>query len=169
MIYPFNDADMTYSHQTHRYTLTPDAVRQHLNVDLDTVLNPAGSQDRAALVPTFLASVSREIYAYIYSCGIDNFAQEYTAAKHPAARRILLDAMLSQVEYEILNGSIYNLSGVDVRKGHVMDTRALRRVQIAPMAQDVLARNLDANTASLVYRGSTAIMLNLPAYEEEGY
>lgn len=171
--YPFNDAMMTYSHQTHRYTLTADAVRHHLNVDLESVLNPAGALDRAAIVPVLLSNVSREIYSYIYSCGIDNDVQEYLAAKHPIARRIILEAMVAQVEYMILNGDIYNLSGVDIRKGQVMDQNALRKVQIAPMAQDILSRPLSYELPCLTYRG-TINMLQLhakylPAYEREGY
>lgn len=169
--YPYDDADMTYSYQLHRYVLTPDAVRQHLNADLASVLNPAGAVDRAGIASTFLAHVSREIYSFIYSCGIDNDLQEYAAAKHPNARRILLDAMLAQVEYMILNGDIYQVSGVDIRKGTVMDQRALRKVQIAPEAQDILARQLDRFTPSLVYRGAWEgyTSANLPAYETGGY
>ena len=169
--YPYDDAGMTYSYQLHRYVLTPDAVRQHLNVDLASVLNPAGAVDRAGVPAAFLAQVSREIYSFIYSCGIDNVLQEYAAAKHPNARRIIFDAMLAQVEYLVLNGDLYNVSGVDIRKGTVMDQRALRKVQIAPAAQDILARQLDSFTPSLVYRGAWSVYprLRLPAYEGEGY
>jgi hypothetical protein len=121
----------------------------------------------------FLSNISREIYSYIYACGADNDTQEYIAAKHPAARRIILEAMLAQVEYTILNGSIYQISGIDIRKGSVMDQRALRRAQIAPMAQDILSRSLAPDTPCLTYRGTFDLFpLNLkflPAYDEEGY
>ena len=171
--YPFNDPSMTYSERTHRYTLTADAVKNELNVDLETVMNPAGALDRASIVPAFLANVSREIYAYIYACGIDNDVQEYLCAKHPSARRIIFEAMIAQVEYMILNGSLYQLSGVDIRKGSVMDQRSLRKVQIAPMAQDILARPLGGDIPCLTYRGSydswSLRCKRFPAYEEEGY
>jgi hypothetical protein len=172
-VFPYSDNAMTYSYQTHRYTLTADAVKEALNVDLETVMNPAGAVDRAAIVPVLLSTISREIYAYIYSCGIDNNLQEYLAAKHPQARHIILDAMIAQVEYMILNGDIYKLSGVDIRKGGVMDQRSMRKVQIAPMAQDVLARPLSSALPCLTYRSAfSAPDLNskfLPAYEEEEY
>ncbi|MBQ8908327.1 MAG: hypothetical protein IJY71_07065 [Clostridia bacterium] len=172
-VFPYSDAMMTYSVQTHRYTLTPYAVRQILNVDLEAVLNPAGALDKSVIANALLSNVSREIYAYIYACGLDNSLQEYLAAKHPNARGIILDAMLAQVEYMVLNGSLYQVSGVDIRKGIVMDQRALRKVQIAPMAQDVLARPLGPDMPSLVYRGAiNALQLyakRLPAYDEEDY
>lgn len=170
--FPYSDVDMTYSHQTHRYTLTADAVRQHLNVDLGTMLNPAGSIDRAGIAPTFLSHVSREVYSYIYACGTDNDLQEYLLAKHPNARRILLDAMLAQVEYMILNGDIYQVSGVDIRKGSAMDRRALRGARVSLEVEDILSRPLDAATPSIVYRGewsSYPCRLRLPAYESEEY
>ena len=170
--FPYSDAYMTYSHQAHRYTLTPDAVRQHLNVDLGAMLNPAGAVDRAGIATTFLAHVSREIYSYIYACGPDNDLQEYLAAKHPNARRILLDAMLAQVEYMILNGDIYQVSGVDIRKGTAMDRKALRGARVSLVVEDILSRPLDAVTPSIVYRGAWSAYpyrFRLPAYESEAY
>ena len=170
--FPYSDADMTYSDKTHRYTLTTDAVRQHLNVDLGTVLNPAGSLDRAAVASAFLSHISREIYNYIFSCGSDNDLQEYLAAKHPNARRIILEAMLAQAEYAILNGDIYQVSGVDIRKGSAMDRRALRDARVSIAVEDILSRPLDHITPCLVYRGTwdhNPCRLRLPAYEREGY
>lgn len=172
IIYPYNDGDMTYSYRWHRYTLTTQAVRDHLGVDLDTCLNTRGAIDRAAVAPAFLSSISREIYTFIYSCSSYNEMQEYLAAKHPAAREILLDAMLEQVNYTLINGDISKLSGVDVRRGTVMDRKALSVAHIDPVAEEILARPLDACTPSLIYSGtsfSVSRHIVLPAYESEGY
>ena len=172
-VYPYHDDDMRYSYRMHRYVLTPMAVREHLGVDLDTCLNTRGAADRAAVAPAFLNMISSEIYAYIYSCSTQNDVQEYLAAKHPRARDVIMQAMLEQVSYTLLNGDVSKLSGVDVRKGTVMDRRALRTAQIAPVAIDVLSRPLDQATPCLIYGGSSFMLpcltMSLPAYETEGY
>lgn len=171
-IYPYSDDAMTYSEKWHRYVLTPQAVRDHLGVDLETRLNTRGAVDRAAVAPAFLNSVSRELYAYIYSCGVQNAMQEFLAAKHPAARDILFEAMLEQVNYTLLNGDITKLSGVDIRKGTVMDRKALVVAQIDPVAIEILSRPLDAVTPCLIYNGASFMFyrpIKLPAYEAEGY
>lgn len=171
--YPFNDGDMVYNYRSHRYTLTPSVVKEVLNIDLDAVLNSRGSADKSAVTAAFLNNISNVIYSFIYSNGVQNQAQEFLAAKHPTARVLIREAMLEQVAYEIMNGDISKLSGVDVRKGGIMDRRALRAARIAPVAVDILERPLDHITPCIVYSG-TANMIPfrvkpLPAYEEEGY
>lgn len=172
-VYPYHDDDMRYSYRMHRYVLTPMAVREHLGVDLETCLNTRGATDRAAVAPAFLNTISSEIYAYIYSCSSQNDLQEYLAAKHPRARDIIMQAMLEQVSYTLLNGDVSKLSGVDVRKGSVMDRRSLRAAQIAPVAIDILSKPLDHVTPCLIYGGSAFMLpfctVLLPAYETEGY
>lgn len=170
--YPYSDGDMTYSEKYHRYVLTAQAVRDHLGVDLEARLNTRGVADRAAVVPAFLNTISRELYSYIYSCSVKNAVQEYLAAKHPAAREIILEAMLEQVSYTLLNGDITKLSGVDIRRGTVMDGRALRAAQIDPVAIEILSRPLDTVTPCLIYSGTSFMFyrpMELPAYEAEGY
>ena len=170
--YPYSDDAMTYTERWHRYVLTQQAVRDHLGVDLGEQLNTRGAVDRAAAAQMFLNTISREIYAFIYSCGSQNVVQEYLAAKHPAARDILFEAMLEQVSYTLLNGDIAKLSGIDVRKGTAMDRKALSVSQIAPVAKEILSRPLDTVTPCLIYGGVSFRFyraMRLPAYEEEGY
>ncbi len=170
--YPYSDDAMLYSEKWHRYVLTQQAVRDHLGVDLDIRLNTRGAVDHAAVAPAFLNNVSRELYAYIYSCNVQNAVQEYLAAKHPAARDILFESMLEQVSYLLLNGDIAKLSGVDVRKGVVMDRKALAAAKISPVAIEILSKPLDTVTPCLIYSGASFMFyrpMALPAYEEERY
>ena len=163
---------MIYAHSWHRYVLTSDAVRERLGVDLDVRLNKRGAVDAAAVVPAFLNSISRQVYSYIYSCNTQNSVQEYLAAKHPAARPILRDAMLEQVGYVLMNGDVSKLSGIDIRKGMILDRHALRAAQIDPVARELLARPLDTATPALTYAGDSFMFyraMELPAYETEGY
>lgn len=170
---PYNDEYMTYDERAHKYRLTPFAVREFLAVDLSDRLNARGMTDKAAAPVAFLRVISDEIYAYIYSCNVNNLVQEFLAAKHPAARNILMEAMLAQVTYTLLNGDISALSGVDIRKGMVMDRNALKAARIAPVAIDVLSKDLDTTVPSLCYRGANFgglwSTMTFPAYEKEGY
>lgn len=173
MTYPFSDTDMVYNYNTHRYTLTDECVKRELNMDLALTLNTRGVIDKGSAVNSFLSQISRDIYAYIYSTNVNNDLQEYIAAKHPSARRILRDAMLEQVLYVQINGDLTKVSGIDLRKGTHIDRGYLARASIAPVAEDILSRRLDANTPALAFRGcgygNAFTQLNLPAYESEGY
>lgn len=173
MNHPYNDEYMTYDYRAHKYRLTPFAVREMLAVSLEDRLNARGMTDKAAAPVAFLRVISDEIYAYIYSCNDKNLVQEFLAAKHPAARNILMEAMLAQVTYTLLNGDVSNLSGIDIRKGMAMDKRALNEARIAPVAVDILSRDLDVVVPSLCYRGANFgglwTTMTFPAYEQEGY
>lgn len=169
MTYPYSDADMTYNEATHRYTLTVEFVARETGADLLTVLNNRGIMDRTALANNYLREISSVIYSQIYASSTQSEIKEYLAAKHPAAREILKQAMLEQVLYTLSNGDIANLSGIDVRRGVVVDRRALAAARIAPLAEEALNRQLDATTPSLLYRGHLYSLKRLPAYESEGY
>ena len=173
MTYPYSDADMEYNFQAHRYILTDSCVRRELNLDLALTLNTRGLIDRAAAAYNFLNQISRDVYAYLYSLNVKNDLQEYLAAKHPNARRILRDAMLEQVLYVQINGDLTKVAGIDVRKGTHISRGYLNRASIAPVAEQLLSRPLDDRTPALAFRGcaygTPFVNLHLPAYESEGY
>ena len=62
---PYNDERMTYDYYSHRYVLTPDHVRNELNVDLENRLNTHGTANRATLAVSYLKRVLRGKFSCI--------------------------------------------------------------------------------------------------------
>lgn len=166
---PYNDERMTYDYYDHRYVLTPDHVRNELNVDLESRLNTHGTANRATLAVSYLKRVSREIYNYIYAHN-DQLLLEYICAKSETARRVICAAMEEQVLYWLANGDVGLMTGVDPKRGSYAEQKTVRRAMIAPNAEGLLETMIIPEiSAPLIYTGHYAIFKALPAYDSEGY
>lgn len=97
MNYPYNDDNMIYDYEDHRYVLTAQYVREKMGVDLEARYKHPGS------VQAILNKVSDLCYDYI---AIFNNAemQKYIIAKTESGRRLILNAMRCQMEDASLNG-----------------------------------------------------------------
>lgn len=118
MKYPFNDDYMVYDYTTHRYYITPKCVLDKLDIDMSK-FNVTGSTNKQRAGQQILNRICNTVYNEIYKVA-DKFTAEYTLAKVPSARDILMEAMLSQVDYFNFNGMLELYSGVDFKKGTVM-------------------------------------------------
>ena len=117
MTYPYDDEYMAYDYDEHRYILKPQATLDKLNLNLIERLNPGGAVDRARVPHQFLDEISDIVYSQIYDYSSQPSIQEYQIAKIPSARKVIMDAMLRQVDYSLVNGFLDQYSGVDLRKG----------------------------------------------------
>lgn len=166
---PYNDERMTYDYYEHRYVLTPDHVRNELNIDLESRLNTHGSANRSTVAVAYLKRVSREVYNFIYAHN-DQSLLEYLCAKSDTARRAICSAMEEQLLYWLANGDVALLPGVDSKRGTYADMRVIKSATIAPNAQSVIRNTIlpETNT-TLIYAGYYNVFIDLPAYETEGY
>lgn len=166
MTYPYNDEYMTYDFDEHRYILTPKAVLDKLNIDLIERLNPGGSATRERVPHQFLDEISDIIYSQIYDYSSQPSIQEYQIAKIPSARRVIMDAMLKQVDYSLVNGFLDQYSGIDLKKNSKVDGLSSR--YLAPRAKSKLSNPLIETGVPLLYAGKYSMIFK-PHYEEEGY
>lgn len=162
--YPKTDELMYYDFSEHRYILTPKDVLDHLGENL-TRLNRSGANNIENVARNFLNQISLEIYNFIFSCNTNNRAQEYILAKSKSAREIIQKAMEQQVLYVLSNGDLHMYSGVDIRKGQVMQSFAER--VISPLAKQYLSKMIPEIGCSILYPGFLHICV--PSYEKGGY
>lgn len=128
MTYPFDDADMTYSMATHRYTLTVDCVKRELGIDLGVALDSTDDLNPSTLGSRTLEMISRHIYRFIYSANSANKNYtEYRLAKDANCRQVLKEAMLDEVFYAIKNGDFWHIQGNETTLSVSADALALLR------------------------------------------
>lgn len=172
MVYPLTNEDMLYDQNMHVYILTPEYVARMTGEDLYTRLNTRGLVDRTAFAKNFLKNVSRVVYSFIYSNKSEKFFREYLLAKHEGLYPIIKDALLEQCIYTLSNGDISKLSGLDIRRGALIDRTAMRKVMISPVVEDLLNQEFDQNLPCILYRGKLDIYQDgkeYPRYKEEWY
>lgn len=166
---PYSDGAMIYNSTEHRYILTPDYVKNALNVDLEVRLNSHGTSDRATLAQNYLSRISREVYTWIYAHN-NQLILEYYLAKSETARHVIQAAMEEQVLYWLANGDPALMTGVDSKRGAYADRRTIRGSIISPIAEGMLENTILPETGcALTYTGYYGLRTNLPKYEEEDY
>lgn len=173
MVYPFSDETMIYDTITHQYALTPEYFARVTGEDLYTRLNTRGVVDRNAFAKNWLRNVSRVLYAYIYRSSTHTPFVEYLLAKTPELRDLLKDALVEQGLYMLANGDISKFSGVDIRRGSVIDRNTLIASAVSPIAVDILSRTFNPNLPCILYQGNWGTYLfrgdKFPCYAEGGY
>ena len=158
--YPYSSDDMTYSTQTHRYTLTEGYVLDQTGISLNAVLNPGNMSQPQKVAQLFLEEISKDIYKFIYAQSNENDKQEYLLAKHPELRKIIREAMLQQVLYYQVNGRLRLYSGVNLKTGQILDPKQLQQAGISPSAKDELDKQLSDLKVAITYNGTFPILLN---------
>lgn len=134
--YPYDDDNMTYDYDTHRYVLTLKDVSQNLGVDLESRISYANA------IPTLLNRISLRVYSYIHSHNVDNNYQDYIIAKTQAGRRIIREAMEEQLLYFLAVGDLTR-SVVESERKLAMDQTAI----------DVLLQPIPEIGCSICYCG----------------
>lgn len=158
--FPYSSDDMTYSTETHRYTLTPEYVLKETGITLQQVLNPGLMSQPQQVAQIFLEKISKSIYKYIYETNRENYKQEYLLAKLPTLRKIIREAMLQQVLYVLNNGDLAIYSGVNVKTGQIMDLRQLQQAGISPDAKRELDTQLPEIQVAITYQGQLPILID---------
>ena len=166
MTYPYDDEYLVYDYDEHRYILTPKAVLDKLNLNLIERLNVGGAVNRERVPYQFLDEISDIVYTEIYNYSSQPEIQEYQIAKLPSARKVIMQAMLRQVDYALVNGFLDQYSGIDLKKNSKVDDLSGR--YLAPRAKSVLSKPLLESKVPLLYAGKYAMIFR-PNYEEMGY
>lgn len=166
MTYPYDDEYMKYDYDEHRYILTEKAVLDKNNTSLIERLNYGGEVNKERVANIFLDEVSYLLYNEIYDYSTQPYIQEYMIAKCPSARNIIMNAMLKQVDYVLVNGFLNQYSGVDFKKNNKLE--GISGKFIAPLAKSLLSRPLIETKVPLLYAGKYAMIFE-PDYEKMGY
>ena len=162
---PYDDDDMVYDQEYHRYILTPEFVETKLNRDLSSVLNEdSAAIDESAEAGIFLDRVSQQIYDFCMTNTPFPFRRERDMALRSEWRLPIKRAMTEQLVYILNNGDISNELGINIDTGMTLDHREMRRAEIAPRAYDILAMSGMFNLAFRM--GDRDIK---PKYTEESY
>lgn len=144
---PFNDENMTYNYENHRYQLTPLAVEK-MGINLGQQLNPSGDNNPASLPERWLERVSMIIHNRIYNSNNAWLWLEYCLANVPRFRKVIQRAMEEQVIYMLTVGDLGLQTGVNIERGSSMNLNDLRgEGRYSPDALDILVN------AGLLYQG----------------
>lgn len=158
-ITPFDDVYMTYSTDTHRYTLTINAVDNEFNVSF---IEYAGNQANAEQL---LREISSDMYKYIYKYNRRDLnkqkVDEHRLAKNGDLRDYIRDAMLDMVRALIRSGYSLDkdLSWVNSETGQVMDLSDIP--SIAPDAIDGLF------AYGILFKGTYSYKINDEDYRSD--
>lgn len=163
--YPMTDELMYYDFEEHRYVLTAKDILDKKGENLAVRLNRGRTNNVENLVNDFLDEVSLSVYNLIYASNNKNREQCYMIAKTESGRKFIKKAMEEQCMYMLNNGDLNLFSGVDVRKGQVMDNFDARAY--SPKAKNILATTLPEVGISLLYSGQ--IYFKAPSYAEGNY
>lgn len=162
---PKSDETMTYDFEEHRYILIPKYFLEKVGIDLSKVLNPGFSDQPQQLAQHYLEQISREMYSWIYQFNRDNEMQEFLLATNEFLRKIIRNAMVEQVLYNLRNGDLNMYSGVNVKNGQIMEQRLLVQAAIAPNAQRELNRIIPGVGVAITYQGQWMRPLNFYDYK----
>lgn len=151
-----NTQEMFYDDTTSRYILTPKGVLNNLGENLETRLNKRRANNDENVAQNILNQISFEVYSYIYAHTQYPSFIEKVIKYDDQAKKIVKDAMLQQVAYTLVNGSLNLHSGVDIRKGSKMEGFYDR--SIAPLAKMTLDRTVDFLGVPLTYTGTLSFI-----------
>ena len=121
--YPYDDNYMQYDYRMHKYVITDKAVFDLLGENLNTILVDPEPTTKDA----FLRGVSNDVYEYILSASQSPDYIEYLLAKDGSLRQTIQDMLLSQVKYSLINSTLADFSGVNMSKGHYIDSLDVMR------------------------------------------
>jgi len=166
MTYPYNDEYMVYDYETHRYILTEKFCLDKMNLDLQERLNLGGGANRERVPQIFLDEISEFVYSQIYDYSSQPLIQEYQIAKYPSAREVIKKAMMNQIDYALVNGALYQYSGIDLKKNTKID--GMSGKYLSPLAKSILSNPLIETGTPLLYAGKYSMIFK-PKYKEMEY
>ena len=166
LITPYSDEEMIYDAEEHQYKLTLKYVKDKLGINLADHLNTAASDDPQVVAEYKLNQISNEVYSYIYAQNSNNEMQEFYAAKLEATRTIIKKAMLEQLSYELVSGSLSMFSGVNIKTGQIMDKKKLSEAVIGFRTKQELDRFIPELGIALTYQGQLVTPINFKFRED---
>ena len=158
----YDDSTMEYNSSAHRYVLTEDYCRDVLGEDL-RLLNANGA-NIDNLANQYLNRVSRTVYNYIYAHSNYYEYLEYYLAMQDSARNIIKDAMSEQLLYQLANGDLTVMSGVNKATNSAIPRKDMKGAMFAPQLDSILDRDRE-----ILYNGQRNFITDIPTYEEGGY
>lgn len=152
--FPYDDDTMVYDYTTHSYRLTENYVLQEAGIVLSEILNPYGAANPSMAAQRFLKKSARSVYRYILQdCWSPQYI-EFIMATDGRLRDRIREMLFAQFEYNVKNGFIEDLSGVNVAKGHTIDKDYLRDgVQVSQTVEQLANELLPYYGFSLKYAG----------------
>ena len=160
---PYNDNLLIYDYDTHRYLLNHEGSGEHINI--------AKAYGSIENIKAQLRSIARTVYIYIYSHSHSNNRDflEFMLATEPSLRKVLYEAMLSQLIADVESGvdSVKNQAGINFESGQSMDRIGLFGAMVSPEVQAILM-NGDGKT-NLLYPGDRGFRLADDKYEKWEY
>ena len=140
---PFDNDEMTYNMEEHRYVLKEEYVRSR-GIDLYLSLNTDFSPEPSSVPGIFLDRVSQLVYENIYDYGREAYNKEYLLACDPSLRSVIRDAMMERVRYIESSGDLSTKAGAIISQGTRVETQDL-----VPSPQEIkILRN-----AGILHRG----------------
>lgn len=162
IIKPYDDDNMTYDINEHRYILTLDYVENKTGLNLVEKLNTSMSDNPQQVAMFFLDRISSNIYSWIYQHNANNDVQEWILAKVKGARTIIQRAMIEQVIYVLNNGDMTLYGGVNVSNGQVINKKDLHNADIGINVERILNTIIPDVGVALTYQG----FLTMPLGEQ---
>lgn len=117
MTLPYNDADMTYDFENHRYIPTLNFIKRKTGIDLKSgeILNDVDDSDPSTLGARVLDDMSDHLYRSLYMYAAKNrYYAEYLLATNEECRVRLKRAFINEVKFVLRNGDFwFSLSEYD--------------------------------------------------------
>jgi hypothetical protein len=117
MIYPYNDADLKYDYENHRYIPTLDFIKRKTGIDLKNgeILNDVDDSDPSTLGERVLDDLSDHLYRTIYMYASKNrYYVEFLLATDEECRIRLKRAFINELKFVLRNGDFwFSLSEYD--------------------------------------------------------
>ncbi len=165
IIQPFDDDLLVYDYTRHRYYLNEKAVFIELGINLDEL--PDVDANKSTLAQRIVRQACDSVYRYISARTRNLQWLLFEMACYEELRLVVYDVLLAQAQYLISSGSVKDMSGIDMYKGHNVSRDELKRAVIAPEAEDMLDAIQPCLGRSLTYAGYFGAAS--PDYEKFGY
>lgn len=151
--YPYDDDDMVYDYNHHRYVLTEKCVFEELGINLSTDLNMTGDSNNTAVINRTLNNASRTLYNWIYANGGNTQWQEYMLATFPPLRNNIKEMLILMLDYNLRESNISAWSGINQTKGTYIERNVLKRAQVPIEIENIANRLLPCIGVSILYAG----------------
>ncbi len=100
----YRDDYMEYDELLGQFVLTEKALVDVAAIDIRSRLSAAATVSPEAVIARVVATVSNNVYGYMYEYSIDNDAQKNVLCRLESARQILFRAMIEQAIFVCFNG-----------------------------------------------------------------
>lgn len=129
--FPHDDDVMKYNYEYHRYELTENALLQELGINFNNIPSQSPlDANPSARAKRFIREVSGDLYNYLLSDVQNPGWLRFELACVPELRSVIKEFLLAQAQYEIDNGRLCGLSGIDAYKGKLFSQKDIADAEI---------------------------------------